>query len=92
MPDPYAPSPSPEDIVNGTSTRTSLLEEEAEAILVQGSTPRPLHVAVREDADEVRAWAELRVRRARDAIRDEPMRATLYALGIGVIIGLLAAR
>jgi hypothetical protein len=28
----------------------------------------------------------------RDAIRDEPMRATLYALGIGVIIGLLAAR
>ena len=39
-----------------------------------------------------RAWADRRVKRTRDAIRDEPMRATLYALGIGVIIGLLAAR
>lgn len=92
MPDPYSPTPSPEDIVNGTSTRTSMLEEEADAILVRGATPRPLHVAVREDAEEARAWADRRVKRARDAIRDEPMRATLYALGIGVIIGLLAAR
>ncbi|HUH23853.1 MAG TPA: hypothetical protein VLZ51_07300 [Brevundimonas sp.] len=92
MPDPYAPTPSPEDIVNGNSYRSQALEEEADAILVRGVSPRPLHVAVREDAAEARAWTDRRVKRARDAIRDEPMRATLYALGIGVIIGLLAAR
>ena len=92
MPDPYAPTPSPEDIVNGSSYRSQALEEEADAILVRDASPRPLHVAVREDAAEARAWAEERVKRARDAIRDEPLRATLYALGIGVIIGLLAAR
>ncbi|MFK0299623.1 hypothetical protein ACIQTU_10435 [Brevundimonas sp. NPDC090276] len=92
MPDPYAPTPSPEDIVNGSSYRSQALEEEADAILVRGETPRPLHVAMREDVAEARVWAERRVNRARDAIRDEPMRATLYALGIGVILGLLAAR
>lgn len=91
MPDPYAPTPSPEDIVNGSSYRSQALEEEADAILVRDASPRPLHVAVREDAAEARAWADERVKRARDAIRDEPLRATLYALGIGVIIGLLAA-
>jgi len=47
---------------------------------------------VREDAAEVRDWARHRRSEARDAIRDEPIRMTLYALGIGVLIGLLAAR
>lgn len=92
MPDPYAPTPSPEDIVNGTSYRSMSLEDEADAILVRGETPRPLHVAVREDATEAREWAQRRADRARRAIRDEPIRASLYALGLGVLIGLLAAR
>jgi hypothetical protein len=92
MPDPYVSTPSPEDIVNGSSYRSQTLEEEADAILVRGASPRPLRAAVREDAAEARVWADRRVNRVRDAIRDEPMRATLYALGIGVIIGLLAAR
>lgn len=92
MSEPYAPTPSPEDVVNGTSYRSTSLEDEADAILVRGARPRPLHVAVREDAEEARVWADKRVKRARDAIRDEPLRATFYALGIGVIIGLLAAR
>ncbi|MGH7026924.1 hypothetical protein [Brevundimonas sp.] len=92
MPDPYAPTPSPEDIVNGASAEALRLEDEADAILVHGASHRPLHLAVREDAMEARAWADRRVKKARDAIRDEPIRASLYALGIGVIIGLLAAR
>jgi ElaB/YqjD/DUF883 family membrane-anchored ribosome-binding protein len=92
MPDPYAPTTSPEDIVNGGSYRTETLEQEADAILLRDSSPRRLRVAVREDAMEARVWADRRVKSARDAIRDEPLRATLYALGIGVIIGLLAAR
>ena len=84
----------PEDIINGASTEGLRLEETADAILAMGVQPRPVHEAVRADADaaEARAWADRRVKRARDAIRDEPLRASLYALGIGVIIGLLAAR
>jgi hypothetical protein len=47
---------------------------------------------VREDAAEMRDWARHRGSQACEAIRDEPIRMTLYALGIGVLIGLLAAR
>ena len=82
----------PEDIINGASTEGLRLEETADAILAMGVQPRPVHEAVRADAAEARAWADRRVKRARDAIRDEPLRASLYALGIGVILGLLAAR
>lgn len=81
-----------EDIINGAAPESLRLEREADAILAKEVQPRPIHEAVREDAAEARAWAERRVKRARDAIRDEPTRATLYALGVGVIIGLLAAR
>jgi hypothetical protein len=81
-----------EDIINGAATGSRRLEEAADAIIATGVPPRPIHVAVREDAAEARAWADRRVKRARDAIRDEPARATLYALGLGMIIGLLAAR
>lgn len=91
-----APDPAaldPEDIVNGTSDHTLRLEQEAEAILSDATDrPAPIRQAVREDAAEARAWARRRAERAQEAIRDEPLRATLYALGIGVLIGLLAAR
>lgn len=92
MAEPYAPDISPEDIVNGTATETLRLEREADAIIARNIPPRPLRRAVREDAAEARAWADHRVKRARDAIREEPIRASLYALGLGVLIGLLAAR
>ena len=82
----------PEDIVNGASTEGLRLEKAADAILAKGVRPKPIHEAVREDAREARAWADQRIKRGRDAIRDEPLRASLYALGLGVIIGLLAAR
>lgn len=58
----------------------------------QTGRPRALRRAVREDAAEVRDWARHRGAQACEAIRDEPIRVTLYALGIGVLIGLLAAR
>lgn len=92
MADPYASAVSPEDIINGASAESLRLERQADAIIAEGPHPSPIHLAVREDAAEARAWADRRVKRAREAIRDEPMRASLYALGIGVVIGLLAAR
>ncbi|MGN6064846.1 hypothetical protein [Brevundimonas diminuta] len=85
-------APSPEDITEGRSTRSDRLEGAADEILAAGARPRPLRLAVREDAAEVRDWARRHGSEACEAIRDEPIRMTLYALGIGVLIGLLAAR
>ena len=39
-----------------------------------------------------RAWRRTRAERLRRAVEDEPVRATLYALGLGVVIGMLIAR
>lgn len=93
--DPFAHTdgaPSPEDIIEDRSALSDRLEGAADEILAAGARPRPLRQAVREDAAEVRDWARHRSSEARDAIRDEPIRMSLYALGIGVLIGLLAAR
>lgn len=48
--------------------------------------------AIREDVAEARAWVRERAERAQEAVRDDPIRATLYALGAGVLIGLLMRR
>lgn len=93
--DPFANTdgaPSPEDITEDRSSLGDRLEGAADEILAAGTRPRPLRQAVREDAAEVRDWARHRGSEACEAIRDEPIRMTLYALGIGVLIGLLAAR
>lgn len=63
MADPYASEVSPEDIINGASTESLRLERQADAILTEGPRPSPLHVAVREDAAEARAWADRRVKK-----------------------------
>ncbi|WAC61481.1 hypothetical protein [Brevundimonas sp. SL130] len=81
---PIAPS-SPDDIV---------LED---AILADGERrsfedTTSLRQALRDDADLIRSKVIGRVETARDGIRDEPMRTTLYALGLGVIIGMLLRR
>lgn len=85
-------APSPEDISDDRSAESDRREGAADAILARGERPRPLRQAVREDAADMRHWARHRGEQACEAIRDEPLRATLYALGIGVLIGLLAAR
>ena len=69
------------------------LDREADAILLADRAgPRPLRRAVREDAALARDWGRARAARLRGAVQDEPLKATLYALGAGVLIGLLAAR
>lgn len=54
--------------------------------------PRRLRAAIREDLHEGRLWMMSRVDHAREAVQDEPIRASLYALGAGVLIGLLLRR
>ena len=48
--------------------------------------------AVREDAGLVRDWGQERAARLRGSVEAEPVKATLYALGLGVVIGLLISR
>ncbi|HYC75217.1 hypothetical protein [Brevundimonas sp.] len=87
---------SPEDIDDEVSPEQSRLDREADAILLEGEArafgPRPIHEAVREDALAAREWSRVRAERLRHAVEDEPIKATLYALGLGLVIGLLIAR
>lgn len=85
-----------EDIEEDTDTASARLDREADAILLDAEIgvpgPRPLGQALREDAVMVRDWGRERADRLRGAVETRPVKATLYALGLGVIIGLLMAR
>lgn len=90
-------SPSPDDIVLEDDDMTQRLEREADAILAAGegrtfSETTSIRQAVREDAGLVREKISGRVHRVQEDIQDNPMKATLYALGIGVIIGMILRR
>ncbi|GAA0869383.1 hypothetical protein GCM10009116_12190 [Brevundimonas basaltis] len=96
MSETYTGPTRPEDIDEPVELESTRLEREADAILLEGEArtfgPRPIHEAVREDAEAARVWGRTRADRLRRAVEDEPMKATLYALGLGVVIGMLAAR
>lgn len=83
-----------EDIVDGDDTPSTRLEREADAILEEDRAfgPRPLRRALREDAASARRWGRERAVRVRENLAAEPIKTTLWALGAGVLIGLLAAR
>ena len=52
----------------------------------------PLLLVTGSDAGLVREKISGRVHRVQEDIQDNPMKATLYALGIGVIIGMILRR
>ena len=70
------------------------LERQADAILEQAdpSAPRTRRQAMRQDAVAARDMSRDRAARLRNGIAAEPIRATFYALGVGVILGLLLRR
>jgi ElaB/YqjD/DUF883 family membrane-anchored ribosome-binding protein len=96
MTDPYAGSTAVEDITDEADSPSARLDRQADEILhdadAREAGARPLRQAVREDAGLARDWGRQRARGARDAVQAEPVKATLYALGLGVVIGLLIAR
>ncbi len=51
-----------------------------------------LRQAVRSDIETGRNWARERTVVARTEIEQKPLKATVYALGVGVLIGLLLRR
>ncbi|MGZ9099389.1 MAG: hypothetical protein ACXW3O_06775 [Brevundimonas sp.] len=96
MTDPYAGATPAEDIEDAADSTSARLDRQADAILREAEArafePRPLRQAVREDAAQARDWGRERAARLRGAVETEPVKATLYALGLGVVIGLLIAR
>jgi hypothetical protein len=84
------------DDIDDPETPSSRLDREAAEILQQDEMRRlgvrPLRQAVKEDARLLRDWGRARADRLRHTVEDEPVRYSLYALGIGLLIGLLAAR
>lgn len=96
MTETYAGPTSIEDIEDDMDGAAVGLDRRADEILAaaghQTVGNRPLRQAVREDAGQARDWGRDRAGRLRGAVEAEPMKATLYALGLGVLIGMLAAR
>lgn len=85
------------DEIDTPDTPTADLDRQADALLREGERKTfggvsAVRQAIREDAAASRDWARDRARRLNATVREEPIRASLYALGIGVVIGLLAAR
>lgn len=96
MTETYAGPTPADEIDDDADSASARLDRQADAILAQAETgafaPRPLRDAVREDALSAREWGRERASRLRGAVETEPVKATLYALGLGVVIGLLISR
>lgn len=94
MTETYTGPTNVEDIEDDADSATATLNRQADDILAEDRSfgARPLRQAIREDAVQARDWGMTRTERLREAVEAEPVKATLYALGIGVVIGLLAAR
>jgi hypothetical protein len=93
MTETYTGATNVEDIEEDTDEATATLERQADEILAEDRSfgARPLRQAIREDALHARDWGKTRTERLRHAVEEDPVKASLYALGIGVVIGLLAA-
>lgn len=94
MTETYSADRIADDIEDGLDTPSQQLDRHADIILEQDRTfdARPLREAVREDAAVARDWGRERAERLRGAVEAEPVRASFYALGIGVVIGMLLRR
>jgi ElaB/YqjD/DUF883 family membrane-anchored ribosome-binding protein len=93
MTDPYAAQGLADDIDTDLNAPSQRLSRQADSILDEADARlNSLRARVRADLHEGRVWAEQRTDQARAAIQEEPLRATAYAVGIGVLIGLLLRR
>lgn len=97
MADAASAHPVADDIMDVDDTASRRLEREADALLARGegrsyAPVTSVRAAVREDIREGRAWMRGRAARAREAVENEPLRTAAYAVGAGVLIGLLLRR
>ena len=93
-------STNPDDVLSEDlqdDTPSARLDRQADRLLNDAddrafARTEGIRKAVRSDVEHGKQWAADRAERTRDAIRDEPMKTALYAVGLGVLIGLLLRR
>ena len=90
-------TPSAEDIIDDADKRREALDREGDRWMADAEArafarKSGLRRAVKSDAEAGRDWAQHRAAEARARIEEEPLKAAVYALGIGVVIGLLLRR
>jgi hypothetical protein len=88
---------SAEDILDDADERRARLDREGDLWLAEGESrsyarQAGLRQAVRSDIETGKDWARERAFLARTRIEEKPLKATAYALGVGVLIGLLLRR
>ena len=98
MSETYASAPVADDIVDdGFDRPSALLDRAADRILLEDAARERRRVdslrrAMAASSRMAREWGRARAEQARLAVETEPMKATLYALGAGVVLGLLLRR
>ncbi len=85
------------DIVSDTDDRRARLDRAGERLMADAENrsfarDAGLRQAVRSDLETGRDWARERVGQARTRIVNKPVKASAYAPGLGVLIGLLLRR
>ena len=91
------PVPGAEDILDDTDQRRARLDRAGDRWMADAEArtfarAQGLRQAVRSDIRTGRDWARERAFVARTKIEDKPLKATIYALGAGVLVGLLLRR
>jgi ElaB/YqjD/DUF883 family membrane-anchored ribosome-binding protein len=94
------PAKGPGGTGKGKGARDRLVNDakqsfEAEAASVESDGRRKLKAsleAIEAKAGEIRRWSAARGEVARDVVEEHPLAVTASAFGVGLLIGLLAAR
>lgn len=91
------PVPDVADIVDDADDHRARLDQAGDRWLAQGedrsfAKDLGLRQAVRADIETGRDWARDRAVHARSRIEEKPLKTTIYALGVGVLVGLLLRR
>ena len=88
---------SAEDILDDADDQRARLDQAGDRWMADAEArnfdkPGRLRDTVRSDIETGKDWARERATKARTQIEEEPLKATIYALGVGVLIGLLLRR
>lgn len=88
---------SAEDILDDTDEQRAKLDRAGDLWMADAEAKSfardgGLRQAVKSDLETGRDWARERAFLARTRIEEKPLKTTVYALGIGVLIGMLLRR
>ena len=88
---------SAEDIVDDVDDQRARLDRAGDRWMADAETrsfarDAGLRQTVRSDIETGRVWAREKATAARSRIEEQPIKATAWALGVGVLIGVLLRR